>query len=109
MLRCITSYQSLQGHSQGNTTPVPKIRAMEVITEIERVAREAYCGAIGYIGFNDCMDTNLAIRTVTINDGQAVFYAGGGITALSEPKAEYEETLAKAQRIFDAFSGGECR
>jgi para-aminobenzoate synthetase component 1 len=90
----------------GSVTGVPKIRAMEVITEIERVAREAYCGAIGFIGFNGCMDTNLAIRTVTINDGHAVFHAGGGITALSEPKAEYEETLAKAQRIFDAFRAG---
>lgn len=49
------------------------------------------------------MDTNIAIRTVTIDDGLAVFHAGGGITAMSNPEAEYEETLAKAQRLFDAF------
>jgi para-aminobenzoate synthetase component 1 len=76
---------------------------MEIIAELERVAREVYCGAIGFIGFDGHMDTNIAIRTVTIDDGMAVFHAGGGITAMSDPEAEYEETLAKAQRIFDAF------
>ncbi|MHB0773854.1 aminodeoxychorismate synthase component I [Bradyrhizobium sp. 1.29L] len=94
----------------GSITGAPKVRSMEIITEIERVAREVYCGAIGFIGFNGYMDTNIAIRTVTINDGLAQFHAGGGITALSDPETEYEETLAKAQRIFDAFrsetSGG---
>ncbi|WP_291855066.1 aminodeoxychorismate synthase component I [Bradyrhizobium sp.] len=90
----------------GSVTGAPKVRSMEIIAEIERVAREAYCGAIGFIGFNGCMDTNVAIRTVTIDDGLAVFHAGGGITAMSEPAAEYEETLAKAQRIFDAFRAG---
>ncbi|MGY3494239.1 aminodeoxychorismate synthase component I [Bradyrhizobium sp. USDA 4502] len=87
----------------GSITGAPKVRSMEIITEIERVAREVYCGAIGFVGFNGRMDTNVAIRTVTINDGLAVFHAGGGITMLSEPDAEYEETLAKAQRIFEAF------
>ena len=77
---------------------------MEIITEIEQVAREVYCGAIGFVGFNGRMDTNIAIRTVTIDDGFATFHAGGGITAMSEPNAEYEETLAKARRIFEAFS-----
>lgn len=76
---------------------------MEIIAEIEQIAREVYCGAIGFIGFSGRMDTNVAIRTVTINDGLATFHAGGGITAMSEPNAEYEETLAKAQRIFEAF------
>jgi para-aminobenzoate synthetase component 1 len=87
----------------GSITGAPKVRSMEIITEIERIAREVYCGAIGFIGFDGRMDTNVAIRTVTINDGFAVFHAGGGITALSEPEAEYEETLAKAQRIFETF------
>ncbi|WP_346732321.1 chorismate-binding protein [Bradyrhizobium sp. 193] len=49
------------------------------------------------------MDTNIAIRTVTIHNDFAMFHVGGGITALSDPKAEYEETIVKAQRIFDAF------
>ncbi|MBH5371512.1 aminodeoxychorismate synthase component I [Bradyrhizobium glycinis] len=88
----------------GSITGAPKVRSMEIITEIERVARELYCGAIGFIGFNGHMDTNIAIRTVTIEGDVAVFHAGAGITAMSDPEAEYEETLAKAQRIFDAFS-----
>ncbi|MFB9262206.1 aminodeoxychorismate synthase component I [Bradyrhizobium erythrophlei] len=87
----------------GSVTGAPKVRSMEIIADIERVAREAYCGAIGFIGFNGQMDTNVAIRTVTIDDDVAVFHAGGGITAMSDPEAEYEETLAKARRIFDAF------
>ncbi|WP_439373281.1 aminodeoxychorismate synthase component I [Bradyrhizobium sp. DASA03120] len=87
----------------GSITGAPKVRSMEIITEIERVAREVYCGAIGFIAFNGHMDTNIAIRTVTIDDGLAVFHAGGGITAMSDPAAEYEETIVKAQRIFDAF------
>jgi len=87
----------------GSITGAPKVRSMEIIADIERVAREVYCGAIGFIGFDGHMDTNIAIRTVTIDDGLAVFHAGGGITAMSDPQAEYEETLAKAQRIFDAF------
>lgn len=87
----------------GSVTGAPKVRSMEIIAEIERVARDVYCGAIGFIGFNGHMDTNIAIRTVTIDDGLAVFHAGGGITAMSDPEAEYEETLAKAQRIFDAL------
>ncbi|MFX5344430.1 chorismate-binding protein, partial [Acinetobacter baumannii] len=80
-----------------------KVRSMEIIANIERVAREVYCGAIGFISFSGQMDTNIAIRTGTIDDNLAVFPAGGGITAMSEPSTEYEETLAKAQRIFDAF------
>ncbi|MCP3413622.1 aminodeoxychorismate synthase component I [Bradyrhizobium brasilense] len=87
----------------GSVTGAPKVRAMEIIADIEKVAREVYCGSIGFIGFNGHMDTNIAIRTVTIDDGLAVFHAGGGITAMSNPEAEYEETLAKAQRLFDAF------
>ncbi|WP_456769719.1 aminodeoxychorismate synthase component I [Bradyrhizobium sp. USDA 3650] len=87
----------------GSITGAPKVRAMEIITEIERIARQVYCGAIGFIGFNGQMDTNIAIRTVAIDDDVAVLHAGGGITAMSDPEGEYQETLAKAQRIFDAF------
>ncbi|MCC8970062.1 aminodeoxychorismate synthase component I [Bradyrhizobium brasilense] len=87
----------------GSVTGVPKVRAMEIIADIEKVAREVYCGSIGFIGFNGHMDTNIAIRTVTIDDDLAVFHAGGAITAMSNPEAEYEETLAKARRLFDAF------
>lgn len=87
----------------GSITGAPKVRSMEIIAEVERVARQVYCGAIGFIGFNGDMDTNIAIRTVTIDRGMASFHAGGGITAMSDPEAQYEETLAKAQQLFAAF------
>ncbi|MBT9291923.1 aminodeoxychorismate synthase component I [Prosthecodimorpha staleyi] len=87
----------------GSITGAPKIRAMEIITELERHARGVYCGAIGWLGFDGAMDLNIAIRTVTFRGGEAVFHAGGGVTLLSDPAAEYEETLVKAARIFAAF------
>ncbi|QRM32984.1 aminodeoxychorismate synthase component I [Microvirga sp. VF16] len=87
----------------GSITGAPKIRAMEIITQIEHCARQVYCGSIGYFGFDGTADTNIAIRTVMLKDRSAVFHAGSGITALSEPRAEYEETLTKAQCIFAAF------
>ena len=87
----------------GSITGAPKLRAMDIITEIEGIAREVYCGAIGYFGFNGSVDLNIAIRTVALHEDSAVFQAGGGITLLSEPAAEYAESLAKAQRIFSAF------
>jgi para-aminobenzoate synthetase component 1 len=89
----------------GSITGAPKVRAMEIISEIEGEARGVYCGTIGFFGFNGCSDLNIAIRTVLMKEGRAVFQAGGGITALSDPEAEYEEMLAKASRIFDAFAG----
>jgi para-aminobenzoate synthetase component I len=77
---------------------------MEVIAELEREPRGVYCGSIGYIGFNGRMDFNIAIRTVQFHDGQARFHGGGGITAKSQPAAEYEETLTKVKRIREAFA-----
>lgn len=62
-------------------TGASKVRSMKIIAEIERVAREVYCGTIGFIGFSGHMDTNIAIRTVTIKNGLAVFHAGAGTTA----------------------------
>ncbi|WP_114946855.1 aminodeoxychorismate synthase component I [Microvirga calopogonii] len=91
----------------GSVTGVPKLRAMEIITELEREARGVYCGAIGCLGFNGFMDTSIAIRTVVFQNGLASFHAGGGITASSEPDAEYQETLDKAERILQAFEDEE--
>lgn len=94
----------------GSITGAPKLRAMDIITEIEGLARGVYCGAIGYIGFDGGLDLNIAIRTVTFEPGRARFSAGGGVTLLSDPAAEYAETLVKANRIFAAFkahAGGE--
>ncbi|MCJ2136445.1 aminodeoxychorismate synthase component I [Methylobacterium sp. J-026] len=88
----------------GSITGAPKIRAMDIITEIEGDARELYCGAIGRIGFDGALDTSIAIRTVFMDDRQAVLQAGGGVTLLSEPGPEYDETLAKAARVFEAFA-----
>ncbi|GJE18595.1 aminodeoxychorismate synthase component I [Methylobacterium marchantiae] len=87
----------------GSITGAPKLRAMDIITEIEGDARELYCGAIGAIGFDGSLDTSIAIRTVFMDGTRAVLQAGGGVTLLSDPAAEYEETLTKAARVFAAF------
>ncbi len=87
----------------GSITGAPKLRAMDIITEIEGDARELYCGAIGAIGFDGSLDTSIAIRTVFMDESRAVLQAGGGVTLLSDPAAEYEETLTKAARVFAAF------
>ncbi|HEY8192030.1 MAG TPA: chorismate-binding protein, partial [Alphaproteobacteria bacterium] len=81
----------------------PKVRAMEIIETIEPVRRGPYCGAMGYVGFNGAMDMNIAIRTLVFDGGKANFHAGGGITAESDPAAEYQETLDKAEAIFGSF------
>lgn len=87
----------------GSITGAPKLRAMDIITEIEGDARELYCGAIGAIGFDGSLDTSIAIRTVFMDETKAVLQAGGGVTLLSAPGPEYEETLTKAARVFAAF------
>jgi para-aminobenzoate synthetase component 1 len=89
----------------GSITGAPKLRAMEIIAELEAHARGVYCGSIGWMGFSGDADFNIAIRTATITGGKAVFQAGGGITALSDPAAEYDETLTKARALFEAFGG----
>ena len=88
----------------GSITGAPKIRAMEIIAEIERKPRGVYCGSIGYIGFNGRSDFNIAIRTAQFSHGVARVQGGGGITARSNPKAEYEESLTKIRRIMEAFA-----
>jgi para-aminobenzoate synthetase component 1 len=87
----------------GSITGAPKMRAQEIIAEIERVPRNVYCGSIGFLSFTGGMDLNIAIRTVLFQDGRAEFQGGGGITAKSNPADEYEETLAKVTRIEASF------
>lgn len=87
----------------GSITGAPKIRAMQIIEELEPHRRGLYCGSIGYIGFNGKMDTNIAIRTVIQRDGRAYFYAGGGLVWDSDEKEEYQETFDKAAAIFKFF------
>jgi len=88
----------------GSVTGAPKIRAMEIIAELEGAARGVYCGAIGYIAASGAMDMNIPIRTVTLHDGIASFHAGAGIVWDSDPAAEYDETLAKARALIDALT-----
>jgi para-aminobenzoate synthetase component 1 len=87
----------------GSVTGAPKPQAMRVIARTEREERGAYCGSVACLGFDGTMSSNIAIRTVTIQGGHAAFQVGGGITALSDPEAEYQETFDKAERIFRAF------
>ena len=88
----------------GSITGAPKIRAMEIIAELEGKARGVYCGAIGFLGFNGACDLNIAIRTALFAGGKAHVAGGGGITARSQPAAEYEESLTKIKRIMEAFA-----
>ena len=81
----------------GSITGAPKVRAMEIISELEGERRGVYCGSIGYIGFDGVMDLNVAIRTIVVQDGRARVRAGGGIVADSTPRAEYDEMLDKAR------------
>ncbi|MGB7816445.1 MAG: aminodeoxychorismate synthase component I [Methylotenera sp.] len=80
----------------GSITGAPKLRAMQIIDELEPHRRGLYCGAIGYTGFDGDMDTNIAIRTAVICKNRLNFYAGGGIVADSDGSKEYAETLDKA-------------
>ena len=87
----------------GSITGAPKIRAMEIIEELEPHRRGLYCGSIGYIGFDSKMDTNIAIRTIIQKDGRAYFYAGGGLVWDSDVDEEYQETFDKAAAMFKFF------
>jgi para-aminobenzoate synthetase component 1 len=87
----------------GSVTGAPKIRAMEIIAELERTARGPYCGCLGWLGFNGDMDTNLLIRTFIYGDGWLHFSVGGGIVADSSPEREYAETWHKAEGLLRAL------
>lgn len=83
----------------GSITGCPKIRAMQIIDELEPESRGFYTGALGYVGFNGAMDFNMLIRTIVADRRQLSFHAGGGIVADSDPEKEYEETLIKAEAM----------
>lgn len=84
----------------GSITGAPKLRAMEIIEELEPHRRGIYCGSIGYIGFDGSMDTNIAIRTAVICNERMTFFAGGGVVADSDCAREYQETFDKASQFF---------
>ena len=88
----------------GSVTGAPKVRAMEIIAELEPTARGPYCGSIGFVGFDGAMDTNILIRTFTAGRGWLQFPVGGGVVADSDPAAEYAETLHKAAGLLRALA-----
>jgi len=91
----------------GTVSGAPKVRAMEIIDELERHRRGPYAGAVGYIDFTGNMDTCIALRTLVLKDGKAYVQAGAGIVADSVPESEYQETLNKAKGILKAIEVAE--
>ncbi len=91
----------------GSITGAPKLRAMEIIEELEPCRRNVYCGAIGYVSFDGTMDTNIAIRTLVHHRDRMYCWAGGGIVMDSELEAEYAECFDKASAMLDVFAAAE--
>ncbi len=89
----------------GSITGAPKVRAMEIIEELEPTRRGAYCGSVGYIGFNQDAEFNIAIRSLHLKDGWLDYQVGGGIVWDSEPESEYQETVDKARAIYETLEG----
>lgn len=89
----------------GSITGCPKVRAMEIIDEMETNQRHIYTGSIGYLSFHDSLDLSIAIRTATLVNQKIVFSVGGGIVFDSDPVAEYHETLHKGQTLMQSFQG----
>jgi len=93
----------------GSVTGAPKVRAMQIIAELEPQCRGIYCGTIGYAGFDGNLDSNIVIRTLVHSDNEIYCWAGGGIVADSDAEGEYQETLDKASGMMDLMRmyGGE--
>jgi anthranilate synthase component 1 len=105
----MTQYDALRAcFPAGTVSGAPKIRAMEIIAELEPDKRGPYAGAVGYFDFSGNLDTAIAIRTIVIKDGVAHVQAGGGIVADSTPENEYQESLNKAQALFTAIKQAEA-
>lgn len=90
----------------GSVTGAPKIRAMEIIDEVEEARRGAYCGAIAWIGFDGAMDSSVVIRTLSVTADRVIAQAGGGIVADSDPGREHEEMMVKIAPLLRALDGG---
>src|SRR5262249_34363232 len=93
----------------GTVSGAPKVRAMEIIDEIEPYRRGPYAGAVGYVDFNGNMDTCIALRTLVVEGNKAYVQAGAGIVADSVPSEEYQETLNKARGLLKAIEITESR
>jgi len=104
----LTQFDALRAcFPAGTVSGAPKIRAMEIIAELEPDKRGPYAGAVGYFGFSGNMDTAITIRTSVIKDGVAYVQAGAGIVADSIPEREYQESLSKAQALLMAIEQAE--
>jgi len=99
----LTSFDVLKASfPAGTVSGAPKVRAMEIIDELEPTRRGIYAGAVGYVSFQDDMDLAIAIRTAVIHDGTLYVQAGGGIVHDSLPEAEWQETQSKARALLRA-------
>ena len=92
----------MAGFPAGTVSGAPKVRALEIIDELEPERRNVYGGAVGYIGGSGAMDTCIALRTAVLKDGRLVLQAGGGVVADSDPESEYQESLNKAKALVRA-------
>jgi anthranilate synthase component 1 len=92
----------MAGFPAGTVSGAPKVRAMEIIDELEDLRRSFYAGAIGYIAANGGMDTAIALRTALVKDGVMHIQAGAGIVADSDPESEYQECANKARALIRA-------
>jgi para-aminobenzoate synthetase component 1 len=90
----------------GSMTGAPKVRAMEVIDELEEEERGVYAGSLGYLSLDGSMDFNIVIRTIVCARGRATMRVGGGIVADSDPEQEFRETLDKGRALLDVLGAG---
>jgi len=104
----LTSYDALRaGFPAGTVSGAPKIRAMEIISELEGEQRGIYAGAVGYFSHSGNLDTAITLRTMVIQNGHAYIQAGGGIVADSNPSEEYQESSNKAKALLRALDEAE--
>jgi anthranilate synthase component I len=104
----VTPYDALRaGFPAGTVSGAPKIRAMEIISELEGEQRGVYAGAVGYFSHSGNLDTAIALRTMVIKNGRAYIQAGGGIVADSDPGEEYQESMNKARALLRALDEAE--
>ena len=104
----MSTYDALRScFPAGTLSGAPKIRAMEIIAELEPDKRGPYGGATGYFTFSGNMDTAILLRTMSVKDGVAHVQAGGGIVADSEAEPEYQETVHKARALMRAIDNAE--
>jgi anthranilate synthase component 1 len=106
----LTAFDALRAcFPAGTVSGAPKVRAMEIIAEMEPEKRGPYAGAVGYFSFSGNMDMAIAIRTMVVNNGIAYVQAGGGIVYDSVPRREYEESMNKARALLKAIEQAEGR